>query len=120
MSQAKVFYHTGDKRSETAIVTGKVDWIGDYWITIIPDNEKVEKMLIPMMRIISVEYQAHPLDEDVCLTDKKELQLPDYESIAWCNVCALHREDAVPGEICPEHPEFVLTESPLLKQKRKE
>ena len=81
------------------MVAGKVTEVGDHWVTIIPDDKKIEKMLIPTLHVISVEYKK------VCLTDNA-LKIP------WCDICHRTRVESLEGETCPDHPEQILTKPP--------
>jgi len=81
MSHAKVFYLTDNKKGAT--IAGEVIEVTDRWVTIIPDDESVTKMLIPYSRGPIVEYCPHPDEAECRLTDKTIGQ--------WCDHCSMRR-----------------------------
>ncbi len=81
MSHAKVFYLTDNKKGAT--IAGEVIEVTDRWVTIIPDDESVTKMLIPYSRGPIVEYCPHPDEAECRLTDKTIGQ--------WCDYCSMRR-----------------------------
>ena len=87
MSHAKVFYRVGTPKKLIASISGEVIEVADRWVTIIPDDEGVSKVLIPAMNVVTVEYTPHPLEEAI-ETATKNSEPIDY---AW--VCYLWPSD---------------------------
>ena len=63
MSHAKVYYSTGEPYGKRACVSGEIVLVDERWVTLIPDDESVTKMLIPCTCLPIVQYCPRPLHE---------------------------------------------------------
>ena len=101
MSHANVYYQGVAKKE--GVIAGEVIEVTDRWVTIVPDDESISKILIPYSRAPIVQYCPHPNEESkhdnenrkYCL-DCKVITFWDY---GHCIICGRSKDSSIDKSI---------------------